>query len=152
MMQRGLEHKNASAQSWGDYHVDDGDSDEKAQQVSNDPELCKYLTKEQRAELVNRLFDGSTGADEDDAADELGDELDSEDLDKISNILFQPDLASNTPVNAAFDEFGITGADLEAETGLEIDELKQRVGEELDSMSDEELSELVDDLLSRKKE
>src|SRR5262245_33728142 len=52
----------------GNYDPEDGDADEKAEKIARDPELCKYLTKNQRAELVKGLFDGDTGEAEEDAA------------------------------------------------------------------------------------
>lgn len=157
----------------GDYDPEDGDADEKAQKIAGDPELCKYLTKEQRAELVKGLFDGSTGEDEEDAAmqilrsankedlkwvtnnvgwDELDDELDSHDIDELSRLLAQPEPVADTPSGAVFDEFGITPADLEPETGLEMAELKRKVQETLAGMSEEQIAKLADDLLANKKE
>jgi len=157
----------------GDYDPEDGDSDEKAQQIAGDTELCKYLTKEQRAELVKGLFDGSTGEDEEDAAmqilrtankedlkwvtnnvgwEALDDELDSHDIDELSRLLAQPDPVADTPVGSVFDEFGITPADLEPETGLEMAELKKKIQESLAGMSDEQIAKLANDLLTNKKD
>src|SRR5262245_35468847 len=154
----------------GDYDPEDGDSDEKAQQIAGDPELCKYLTKEQRAELVKGLFDGDTGEDEEDAAmqilrsanpddlkwvvgnvgwDELDSELDEGDLTEINTLMARPSPAQTDQV---LDQVGISDADLDPKDGLEWSEFENQVQAMLNSMSAEERQKLIDSLQANKKE
>jgi hypothetical protein len=154
----------------GDYDPEDGDSDEKAQQIASDPELCKYLTKEQRAELVKGLFDGSTGEDEEDAAmqilrtaspedlkwvvgnvggDELEDELDSGDLTEINALMARPQPVETDKV---FDTMGISEADLDPKDGLEWSQYESRIQDALDKMSPDELKKLGEDFEAHKKQ
>ena len=138
----------------GNYDPEDGDADEKAQRIAGDPELCKYLTKEQRAELVKGLFDGSTGEAEEDAAmeiirtagpedlkwvvnsvgwDELSDELDGGDLTEINTLLAKPVTSQSDYV---LNMVGLTNADLDPKDGLEWLEFEHpRIQEKLDSMA-----------------
>src|SRR5262245_11380141 len=129
----------------GDYDPEDGDADEKAEKIAGDPELCKYLTKEQRAELVKGLFDGDTGEGEEDAAmqilrtadtedlkwvvsnvgwEELDDELDGHDLDEINKLMARPAAAQSEQV---FDKMEISKADLDPKDGLEWSEFEKRI-------------------------
>jgi hypothetical protein len=140
----------------GDYDPEDGDSDEKAQQIANDPNLCKYLTKEQRAELVKGLFDGDTGEDEEDAAmtiirsgspddvkwvvgnigwEDIEDELDSEDLTEINRLMAQP---SSSETDKVFEEAGVTEND-----AMEEAQFDQEVQDSLNGMSQDELQALA---------
>ena len=154
------EAKNAQAKIqdiMGSYDPEDDDADEKAEKIAGDPELCKYLTRDQRAELVKGLFDGSTGEDEEDAAmviirtaspddlkwvvdsvgwDDLEDELDDGDLDEINSLLARPSLAESGEV---FDEVGISDADMDPKDGLEWSEFEHRVQDKLNSLSPDEV-------------
>lgn len=153
----------------GDYDPEDGDADEKAEKIAGDAELCKYLTKEQRAELVKGLFDGDTGEGEEDAAmqilrtadtedlkwvvnnvgwEELEDELDGHDLDEINKLMARPAAAQSEQV---FDKMGISEADLDPKDGLEWSEFEKRIQEMLDSLSAEQLQQLIGDLEKNKK-
>jgi hypothetical protein len=159
-------------QIMGNYDPEDDDADEKAEQIANDPELRKYLTRDQRAQLIRGLFDGSTGEGEEDAAmlllesanggdlkwvtqnlgwELLEDELDGHDLTKISSMLANATQNAGSNTNSVFEEFGIFPADLDPKLGLEMDELKTRVRDRLKKRSPEEIKKLVDQVLEKKK-
>lgn len=144
----------------GNYDPEDGDADEKAQQIASDPELCKYLTKEQRAELVKGLFDGDTGEGEEDAAmqilrgagpedlkwvvgsvgwDELEDELDGGDLTEINALMARP---PETQTGEVFGDMGLTDADFDPKSGLEWAEFEARVQAYLNGLSPDERKDL----------
>jgi hypothetical protein len=152
----------------GDYHIEDGDSDEKAQQIADDPTLCKYLTPDQRITLVKGLFDGSTGEDEEDAAmtiirsspqqdlqtvvngvgwDDIEDELDDEDIDEIHGLLARP---PEDQSHQMLDKVGVTDADLDPKDGIEWSQFEDKVRDAFNNMTPDALKQLADEFLNNK--
>jgi hypothetical protein len=155
-------------QIMGNYDPEDGDADAKAEQIANDAELSKYLTKEQRAQLIRGLFDGSTDDDEEEAAmkllrsasgedvkwivgnigwETLEDELKGDQLDQIPGLLAQSTPA-NSSVHSAIGELGLTPSDL----GVPMKELLEKVKANLNGKGPEEINQLAERLLAMKDE
>jgi hypothetical protein len=159
-------------QIMGNYDPEDDDADAKAEQIANDPELRKYLTPEQRAQLIRGLFDGSTSEGEEDAAmrllesasgedlkkvvgaigwEELSDELDDHDLTAISAMLANATQTGGPASNAALESLGILPADRDPKFGLEADEFDAQIRSKLKPMTPEEIRQLADQLIGDKK-